>query len=183
MRLAIRCRTDATGGWWSGSVPAATATPGLASSRSPTSAGYSNSRTTPRAWRRCGGKSRWAACYAKGWVPRPDLIRILDWNFEERRRLSKPPGASSATSRDGRRPRGAPASLPLDQRLDLAAQIAEALSAIHGMAVLHKDLKPANVLMRRDDAGRPAIVLTDFGSGARAGAGSPRRVRHHAPGP
>jgi len=33
------------------------------------------------------------------------------------------------------------------------------------MGVLHKDLKPANVLMRLDAAGNPAIILTDFGSG------------------
>jgi DNA-binding winged helix-turn-helix (wHTH) protein/tetratricopeptide (TPR) repeat protein len=58
---------------------------------------------------------------------------------------------------------GLPAIAP-DQRLSVAAKIARALSAIHGMGVLHKDLKPANILIDRMD-GEPTIRLVDFGSG------------------
>jgi eukaryotic-like serine/threonine-protein kinase len=43
--------------------------------------------------------------------------------------------------------------------LDLAAQIAGALAALHETGALHRDLKPGNVLMRSQ--GR--IALTDFG--------------------
>jgi hypothetical protein len=60
---------------------------------------------------------------------------------------------------------GGAATIPLATRLDLVAQIADALAAAHAMGVLHKDLKPANVLIREDENGQPAIVLTDFGSG------------------
>lgn len=48
-------------------------------------------------------------------------------------------------------------------RLELVARIAEALSSAHSVGVLHKDLKPSNVLIvTSDDAGlQPRI--TDFG--------------------
>jgi non-specific serine/threonine protein kinase len=101
----------------------------------------------------------------EGLGPRPDLIRILDWNFEEPPAFIETAWSELGNLAGWAASEGGAASLPLELRLDLAAQIAEALSAIHGMAVLHKDLKPANVLMRRDEAGRPAIILTDFGSG------------------
>lgn len=45
------------------------------------------------------------------------------------------------------------------EALDLAAQIAGALAALHEAGALHRDLKPGNVLMRSNDR----IALTDFG--------------------
>jgi tRNA A-37 threonylcarbamoyl transferase component Bud32/CheY-like chemotaxis protein len=43
--------------------------------------------------------------------------------------------------------------------LDLAAQVAGALAALHGAGTLHRDLKPGNVLMR----GAHRVALSDFG--------------------
>jgi tRNA A-37 threonylcarbamoyl transferase component Bud32/DNA-binding response OmpR family regulator len=45
------------------------------------------------------------------------------------------------------------------ESLDLAAQVAGALAALHEAGALHRDLKPGNVLMRSQDR----IALTDFG--------------------
>jgi non-specific serine/threonine protein kinase len=101
----------------------------------------------------------------EGLGPRADLVRILDWNLAAPPEFIEIPWAEAGNLADWAAAQGGAASLPLPLRLDLAAQIAEALAAIHGMAVLHKDLKPANILMRVDEAGRPGIILTDFGSG------------------
>ncbi|WP_433218951.1 serine/threonine-protein kinase [Microtetraspora malaysiensis] len=48
--------------------------------------------------------------------------------------------------------------LPVDALLRVGAGVAEALAAVHGAGVIHRDLKPGNVLMLD---GRP--VLIDFG--------------------
>ncbi|MBN8884334.1 MAG: winged helix-turn-helix domain-containing protein [Rudaea sp.] len=50
------------------------------------------------------------------------------------------------------------------ERLGLFLQIADAVATAHGIGVLHKDLKPANVLIAEEEAG-PRVCLTDFGSG------------------
>jgi len=101
----------------------------------------------------------------EGLGPRADLIRILDWNLAAPPEFIEMPWAEAGNLADWAASRGGAGALPLDMRVELAAQIAEALAAIHSMAVLHKDLKPANILISLDEAGHPGIILTDFGSG------------------
>ena len=54
-------------------------------------------------------------------------------------------------------------SMSRDERITLFLQVADTLSAAHNLGVLHKDIKPANVLIKATDNGYKA-VLTDFGS-------------------
>lgn len=62
---------------------------------------------------------------------------------------------------------GGIASIPFEQRLTLLVQTARAAAAAHGIGVIHKDIKPANVLV--DDSGSiPRARLIDFGIGAMA---------------
>lgn len=49
--------------------------------------------------------------------------------------------------------------VPLLEALRIVAQIARALEAIHGVGVLHRDLKPGNVMLRADGT----CALIDFG--------------------
>ena len=52
----------------------------------------------------------------------------------------------------------------LKRRMALMAGIADGVAAAHSIGVLHKDLKPANVLVARDQGGTPSPRLSDFGS-------------------
>ncbi|MDT9170762.1 hypothetical protein, partial [Escherichia coli] len=42
---------------------------------------------------------------------------------------------------------GGLAAIPLQQRLAVAADICRAVADVHALGVLHKDLKPANILI------------------------------------
>jgi serine/threonine protein kinase len=48
--------------------------------------------------------------------------------------------------------------LPIDQALDVAIQLADALDAAHRKGIIHRDLKPANILVTRS-----GVKVLDFG--------------------
>ena len=100
----------------------------------------------------------------EGLGERDDLIRILDWNFET------PPyyleceyGGPDLLEWAGTS--NALAKLSQEERLILFLQFAEAVAAAHSVGVLHKDLKPTNILVASRADGTLQARVADFGSG------------------
>lgn len=89
------------------------------------------------------------------------VVEVLDWNFETAPFFleCRYGGRTLAEWSQNWLDRLDPAA-----RLALFLQIADAVAAAHAVGVLHKDLKPANVLVE-GDATHPVVRLTDFGSG------------------
>ncbi|HTJ22974.1 MAG TPA: serine/threonine-protein kinase, partial [Gemmatimonadaceae bacterium] len=48
--------------------------------------------------------------------------------------------------------------LPIDDALRIAREVADALGAAHGMGIIHRDVKPENILLQGDHA-----LVADFG--------------------
>jgi eukaryotic-like serine/threonine-protein kinase len=108
----------------------------------------------------------------------PRLVRVLGQGRDAHRAwlvLEHLPGGDLAQRL------GAP--LARDQALALLAQAAEALAGLHRIGLVHRDVKPANFLLRASGE----LVLADFGLAAEAGragaglaqgalAGTPRYV-------
>ena len=51
--------------------------------------------------------------------------------------------------------------LPLDQVVDIAAQLAAALDTVHSAGIIHRDVSPANIMV--ESASSPIVRIIDFG--------------------
>src|ERR1700678_2964252 len=94
---------------------------------------------------------------------RPEFVRILEWNFETppfflESEYAGPNLAEWAESQGGL------AKISYDVRLRLLVDVAQAVAAAHDIGVLHKDLKPANILVVAGSHGGWQVKLADFGS-------------------
>lgn len=56
-----------------------------------------------------------------------------------------------------------PSGVPVADAVDIAAAVAEALDFAHQRGLLHRDVKPANILITTPDIGTRRIILADFG--------------------
>ncbi|MFZ5549912.1 MAG: protein kinase domain-containing protein [Pseudomonadota bacterium] len=95
--------------------------------------------------------------------PRGDFARVIDSNFATSPYWLECEYGGEAWPAWCARVGGEAGDTPA--RLALFLQVARAVAAAHAVGVLHKDLKPANVLVAPSAAGGWQLRLTDFGSG------------------
>jgi serine/threonine protein kinase/Tfp pilus assembly protein PilF len=96
---------------------------------------------------------------------REDIARVLDWNLEEAPYFIESEYTSGGNLEEWAEEQGGIERVPLEQRLELIAQVADALAAAHSVGVLHKDVKPANILITPTADGGFKARLADFGVG------------------
>lgn len=93
-----------------------------------------------------------------------NLVQLLDWNFHASPYFLELAYCPAGNLADwlGRQPE----RLSVAQCLQLVAGLAEQLSALHALRVLHKDLKPDNILVVDESPPQlPRLALADLGSG------------------
>lgn len=94
---------------------------------------------------------------------RPDFAPVLEWNFDAQPFFLEIAYRGEDIS-SWAAEHGGLQALPLETRLDLAAQICGTVAAAHAVGVPHRDLKPANIVVApAPGAGWHAAVI-DFGS-------------------
>jgi len=89
------------------------------------------------------------------------VVEVLDWNFEQAPYFIECRDAGHTLTEWAAQHLGGTSTA---ERLALFLQVADAVADAHAMGVLHKDLKPANVLVS-GSASHPHVRLSDFGSG------------------
>jgi len=93
----------------------------------------------------------------------PNIVGIQDVFFDE------PPFYIIMDYADGEdltrwaERRGGLDKVPLAVRLEIAAQVADALQAAHEAGVIHRDVKPSNVIVCEEGPEKVRVKLTDFG--------------------
>ena len=60
--------------------------------------------------------------------------------------------------------------LPWREVIEIGIQVADALAALHGKGVIHRDVKPANLMLADGGDGRLVVKLIDFGAARLTGA-------------
>lgn len=104
---------------------------------------------------------------------RPDFVRVLEWNFDT------PPYYLESeycgrNLQEWAETQGELGQIPFAKRLAVLVEAARAVAAAHAIGILHKDLKPGNILVAsKPDAGWQ-VKVADFGCGSLA---EPARLR------
>lgn len=96
---------------------------------------------------------------------RDDIVSILEWSLDEPPYFIEVEYSSGGNLREWAERRGGLASVPLETRLEIVAEVASALAAAHSVGVMHKDVKPTNVLIQEASDGTARARLCDFGIG------------------
>ena len=96
---------------------------------------------------------------------RPDINRILDWNLDKAPFFIESEYTRAGDLKQWVEAQGGLQEISPATRLEIVAQVADALAAAHSVGVLHKDIKPSNILIQRRSKGRIQAQLADFGVG------------------
>jgi serine/threonine protein kinase len=96
---------------------------------------------------------------------RDDIAALVDWQLDEPPFFIESEFSPAGNLLEWMQTEGGPATVRLDDRIAIIGKMAVALSAAHSVGVLHKDVKPANVLVRRHEDGSLGVRLCDFGVG------------------
>lgn len=92
------------------------------------------------------------------------LAPLLDWQFDTSPAWIQMPWYEHGSLSDWLQAQGGPARIALSRRLSIVAEAAEALAQAHALGVMHKDIKPGNLLVAQGGQ-EPRLLLCDFGSG------------------
>jgi serine/threonine protein kinase len=71
---------------------------------------------------------------------------------------------------DGRSLQEVASDLTLEQRVVVMEQVAEAVQAAHSMGVIHRDIKPGNIMVENRDGGGLHAYVLDFGIAREVGS-------------
>jgi serine/threonine protein kinase len=94
---------------------------------------------------------------------RPDFVRVLEWNFDSPPYFLETEYCGPNLAEWAER-QGGLARIPMAHRLRLLVDVARAVAAAHQLDILHKDLKPGNILIATRPDGTTQIKIADFGS-------------------
>ncbi|GAA4856251.1 hypothetical protein GCM10023332_04890 [Luteimonas vadosa] len=100
----------------------------------------------------------------------PGLARLTGWNLAHPPFFAEMPFFEQGNLRNWIDARGGWAGIDLDARLQMCAGLCDTLAALHGLGIIHKDLKPENLypLEPATPGGTWRLMLSDLGAGQAA---------------
>lgn len=96
---------------------------------------------------------------------RPDIARLHEVQLEQPPYYLESEYSELGNLEEWSATQGGLAKISLAHRIEIVARVADALAAAHSVGVLHKDIKPTNILMYRDASGVVQPRISDFGIG------------------
>ncbi|MCA9427537.1 MAG: protein kinase, partial [Candidatus Omnitrophica bacterium] len=96
---------------------------------------------------------------------RPDIARIYDVQTDRAPYYLEVDYSADGTLEHWWEEKGGGKKIPLKRRLEVVAQISEALEAAHSLGIVHKAVQPSNILIEEKKDQTTRARLTDFGEG------------------